>query len=460
MRSHPRYTEAADSASNWNEREFSRPPIQADQQWLRDNSAALALLLEASERPICMFGDPRKENNWPNFHDNQGAQWPPDLMLVSARQLEGEGKLDAALDRYFATLQVASHLGEVGGSDSFPELFRQFAYWGAQPGQTRERIGGALKRLQAIDPQILRLDECIKSDYILGHRMAFGNPAAMWRINRYFVDTDVLWLKLMPWESDRAVRVLNLLSQTALERLQEMRLALDRSAKGNIEYSDSGNIEGAVRNFCLDRNYYAIPNGFFETRLKSDWERAASKKAEWLETTVPDLRGMGYAGFEVANNLAAFETQRRAVMIVLALESYRLDHGELPNSLGELKGQYLAAVPLDPYSGMEFQYFRTGLPAPETEIDNNGFRRARHDELGWPGGPIEYGVPAVWSTGPQLVPATYLPTRPDGTAAENREKSQIIVGYSLGWGRAWRALSKSDAWEYGYWFGVPYNRSK
>jgi hypothetical protein len=457
LRSHPRHAEPADSEPKWTEREISRPPIQPDQDWLKENSAALALLLEASHRPICMFRDPRKENDWPSFH---GQERLPDLMLVSARQLEGEGKLDAALDRYFATLHVCAHLGEVRGNDSFPDLFRQMAYWGAQKGQSPERIAGALKQLQAIDLQMLRLDESIKSDYILGLRMAFGDSVEMWKLQRYSISEDALWLKLMPWESERALRVLNLLSQTALQRLQETRLALEQSAKGNIEYSDRGNIEGAIRYFCDARKYYAAPNGFFETKIESYWEGPLSKKAQWLESTVPNLSGMGYSGFQAADNLAAFETQRRAVIIVLALESYRLDHGELPNSLEKLKGKYLAVVPLDPYSGMEFQYFPTGVPAPETDVDPNGFVRTPHNELGRPGGPIEYGMPAVWSTGPELAPETYLPTQPDGTAVDNREKSQIIVGYSLGWGRNSLTLPKSSAWWYGYWFGVPEKRPK
>jgi hypothetical protein len=452
----PMSLEDFDSESAWKERETARPPVQADQDWLKKNSAALALLLKASERPICIFGDPRKAGDWPNFNGQFGL---PDLMLVSARQLEGEGKLDAALDRYFATLHVAAQLNEVGRNLSFPELFRQLAYWGPQKGQTPERIAGALKRLQAIDSRFLRLDENLESDFILGERAAMCDPTQPRNLMRFSITDETLWLKLMPWESARALRVLNLLSQTALQRLQEMRLELALTARGKIDSGKGWHIEGGVRDLCEPGNYTASPSAFFELGFQSRWQyargRARSKEADWLESTVPDLSGMGYAGFEAANTLAAFETQRRAAMIVLALESFQLDHGELPKSLAELKGRYLAAVPLDPYSGLEFQYFPSGLPAPKESVDDANFVSQWRNGLVRPGGPIDSGVPGVWSTGPELAAETDTPTRPVGTV-----ESVTIIGYSYRLRPGERTLPSYAAWGYGYWFQIPDKRPK
>ena len=72
------------------------------------------------------------------------------------------------------------------------------------------------------------------------------------------------------------------------------------------------------------------------------------------------------------------ETRRRATQLILALEAWRLDHGELPKSLEDIggnpytfrgrprtttgeNGEYLDRPPVDPYSGNPFRYEPKGL---------------------------------------------------------------------------------------------------
>ena len=159
---------------------------------------------------------------------------------------------------------------------------------------------------------------------------------------------------------------------------------------------------------------------------------------DWLETTVPGLYGMGFAGLNAADQLAWFETERRATMLILALEAYRLDHGNLPKSLNELAGKYFEDVPHDPYSGLEFQYFPEGLPKPQTPTEGAEFVNWR---------PIDFGVPGIWSTGSQLVLGRQF-LGPD---------EKTVVGYDIR-----RRTSSSDvplpfypAFNEGIWFPIP-----
>ena len=177
------------------DRSNSAALAEQDRGWLQNNSRCLKLLLDASGRPYCYFGDPATETQL-TFIDKKLEL--TQLMLVSARQLEEEGDLDAALDRCFATLRMTSHLaaadgsiqpyGEVAEPRLFHDVFNHLAHWMARRGQTSERIRGAIERLESVDSRILRLDEKLKTDYVLAqtHRNErhFGAMVHHWLSQR------------------------------------------------------------------------------------------------------------------------------------------------------------------------------------------------------------------------------------------------------------------------------------
>jgi hypothetical protein len=51
---------------------------------------------------------------------------------------------------------------------------------------------------------------------------------------------------------------------------------------------------------------------------------------------------------------------RRAAALALAAEAWRLEHGEVPDTFGQLQGTYFEKVPLDPYSNRPFLWFPFG----------------------------------------------------------------------------------------------------
>ena len=59
----------------------------------------------------------------------------------------------------------------------------------------------------------------------------------------------------------------------------------------------------------------------------------------------------------VADQFATLEARRRAALVALAVEQYRLQHnGQLPEHLKELTPDFLPALPLDPFDGAELRY--------------------------------------------------------------------------------------------------------
>ena len=63
--------------------------------------------MKAAQQPNCIFYDPASEKH---FAGVMGDRIFDPLLLTSGRQLEAEGKLDEALDRYLAALRVISDI--------------------------------------------------------------------------------------------------------------------------------------------------------------------------------------------------------------------------------------------------------------------------------------------------------------------------------------------------------------
>jgi hypothetical protein len=85
-----------------------------------------------------------------------------------------------------------------------------------------------------------------------------------------------------------------------------------------------------------------------------------------LEQWVGDSALFGWLSYTPQNwYLAIEETDFRATKIVLALEAWRLEHGELPKTLDELAPSQLTAVPRDPAWNQPFLYYPEGLLEPQ-----------------------------------------------------------------------------------------------
>ena len=162
----------------------SRVPNAAGRKWLDDNAETLAIVLEASRRGACVLDDPREVTDWTRLHNGIPLV---QLVIQSGRLLESEGKLDVALDRYFA-----AHLGRFATGQQLPVVrqsnnaskgvklvFAELLAWAAQKDQTPERIRGAIGRLQQADFDLLKLEDRLKIEYVVARRYATGRFAGL-----------------------------------------------------------------------------------------------------------------------------------------------------------------------------------------------------------------------------------------------------------------------------------------
>ena len=86
------------------------------------------------------------------------------------------------------------------------------------------------------------------------------------------------------------------------------------------------------------------------------------------------LLGPTYA----AHRFARFEIHRRAAIIALAVERYRVEHqGNLPKQLSDITPQYLKAIPSDPFDGtpLRFRRLQTGFVVGPDGVESGDWER-------------------------------------------------------------------------------------
>lgn len=79
-----------------------------------------------------------------------------------------------------------------------------------------------------------------------------------------------------------------------------------------------------------------------------------SDNAIWNGLIVPTASGMDHIGFK--EDIARHIISKHAVTLLLSINSYKKDHGQVPASLADLVPNYIESIPLDPYSGKPLLY--------------------------------------------------------------------------------------------------------
>jgi hypothetical protein len=395
-----------------------RGPIPARVKWLEENAESLALLLEASRRPTCCLADPARMNYRPSVRNETGLIR---LIIISGRQMQAEGKLDEALDRYFAAFRVISQWTEHMPFEAYWDLVREAKWvfselvdWSAASGQTAQRVRAGVERLGGVDWRILHLEDGLKSQYILARRYVEGDDGAGEALfdskgSGAIVATRLFWDRLLPWEKYRELRRLNGATRQALVHLTALEQLL-RDGQGI-------------------------------------GEERARPHSYWNEFPPFFAAGtMNESANDLASKLALFEANRRAALLRMALVAYRIEHGELPATLNNLvQDGYFEQLPRDPYSGLDYLYFPEGFPEPQTALELAEADEARN--------PIIFGEPCVWCTSDRLDVRTVEHSTDDDNPSAPTRSYVYYVGNSR-YEPPFR-LPTYVAWSRGQWYPIP-----
>ncbi|MBN2023686.1 MAG: ABC transporter permease [Pirellulales bacterium] len=280
---------------------------------------AVALALEASRREHCGRAV---------FPLRQSVVWSANLLVASGEFELNKGNLDGSLERYLGALCTASHLRRgldaawQGSTDNYEcRALAGLRAWAAAPGQTHKRIRTAIEALDQIDRERPSRSDAIKAQYVEARAVIQGDATRA-------SEDDLLrtrWVRAMPWERHRAMRVLNFTTNRQLRRWD----AIDAAAKhGTASWPAN----------TLDRD--------------APWAAPPLHNYIWPYNIV-----------EMTWHEKSAEKHRRATRLALVIQAWTLEHGRRPNTFDELKGPLSKTIPPnDPTTGQPFRLAPSGLP--------------------------------------------------------------------------------------------------
>jgi hypothetical protein len=304
------------------------PPVAVAPARRKVEEQVVALALEIARRPPLQDSRSRPAE----LEDYLAA-----FLLASGEQLQSEGKLDAAFDRYVAAQRIALHTAEHWRtSEREIGLCEQLTKWATQRGQTSQRLLESLRILEKLWGTPLSYSNEIKREYLWLRRDLEERGLESLRGNTREWYDPYVYMSWLPWERARAMRLLNYLTGEELTR-----------------YTTAGEVLAAGGFLTCPPDEQVSPTLYGDITYKILRARVTPYANLVVEGRIENY------GFLDA--YLRVETHRRATRLILALEAWKLDHGGLPKSLEDLKGKYLDRLPVDPYTGEPFRYEPKGL---------------------------------------------------------------------------------------------------
>jgi hypothetical protein len=334
------------------------------------------------------------------------------LILYSARELEAQGKLDEAFERYVAVLHMARHVAERGTTREWSDgllletkVGKWIGGWAAHPDQTAERIETAAKRIGqeagvfpplqgAVATEQFMLRRVVEDDWAeLLPKLQIPEQEAAARTTLKVLD------RLCPWEHARNLRVLDLIGASELHCLAVLDNGL---ATPGLDMQLLARLAGAVpatedpTYLAINQQYRSFPGhrlgaGDFFTPESAGTTPAERVPWNWLKTTYPLNQSFRETTHERLWQLRLRrELSLRSMLLRLKLAAYKKTRGEYPEQLG---GHDLGMNAIDPYTGAEFGYRREGFASAIPVKSGLTYAEVT----------LAAGQPILWSAGPSNV---------------------------------------------------------
>ena len=305
-------------------------------EWVAANQTALELLHEAASRESCAFRIPG---------DLGRAAVPGAVpLLLRAGLVEAdEGRVDDALDRFEAALNMHRHLAGRGGDvDDWTmsrlhtnQVLKAMSWWGTRPEVKKKHIKRAeeiirkhLGRLPSIAAAEFGQHEYLRRLVAAGPSAILGRSGFDWR---YDYDPTHRWLYRFPGESTRKRKIVNHSDST------QAGLMIDLSAL------DLGETMPNLRQSYLSLKQ---KEGLFRREIDR-WQR-----------TTPTLRRI-LAAHVTGLTRRDIETRTEAAATLVMMHLFLAERrdGVLPRSLESLPDDLN-----DPWTGQPFAWYPDGLP--------------------------------------------------------------------------------------------------
>jgi hypothetical protein len=373
----------------------------------------------ASNRPSCRFElhlqstKPANSNEVPGRFLRTAGDRHSYLVMSCPLYAKLEGLLDSmvmddSLDHALAGLRMSAHLRSgqpsavfIDQLDHEDRILQLIGDWAGQKKRTKVELQDALAKLTDAFQFSPGLESTLLADHLLVRDVITGKetPVIFTQTPTPLRDQLAFIANELPWERKRALAALDRITLRNIREIDGLTDHLNNPAPQEVGVS-------YIRRW-LRPEYGGLPEL---------WE------LEEPAAVTSYLASMEYKArvdfSQLSRACCDNEAYRQATLVQIGLATYRLDHKKYPPRLADLVPQYLAQLPLDPYSRQSFGYEPAGLNLPLEWW--NGSRSSL----------TEPHSPLFWSVGPgdvrlkQLNRTTYQAadeSMPDGEAREKQE---------------------------------------
>jgi hypothetical protein len=320
--------------------------------WLQRNREALEVWRRGTERPKALYMPPRTLTVMTQLPVIQQSREFARLAQLEGSRLEAEGDLEGAWRWHRAIFRSSRHVGQRGtmierlvGRAMYQVASRQITRWASDTRVTPALLRQALDAVIADYEMTPPLSDCLKVEY-LGFVNTFEDPALVWKC----LNEDSIrrpgppdWLsrnnslfslaRVVKKEPERSRRVLRLIYANLLEVCD---LPPDRRPPVTCSLPNLTGAPGSpmlVDLYQLDNSTPARSRALPPDEIL-EWYRS-SLYATHLSPAVKMI-------FNVTD---AERTSQANLVITLANRLYEIERGKPPETVEELVGPYLKALP-------------------------------------------------------------------------------------------------------------------
>jgi len=326
----------------------------AVRDFVEKNRPALETLREGSARPHALYHQPGEMAIDTILPVVQEVSMLTGLAGIEGSRHEEAGAMDEAWSWYRAMLRASRHVGEHGvliermvGASMHEKAARRIIHWAADPRVDAGRLRRALADTLAADAMTPPLSEALKLDYLIELRdvielrvMVSEIPMPGGRFG---------WIEQMVKSSGAKVPIqrMRLHATNDVARSQRALRLLYANWLAQVDKLAANRAPIAIRKPILI--YASDPTAAPAARAVAPevLDKAIDRTSLAREMFRPDdpRSSRDPSPWEGDGPLAR-EPRRRSVLIVkLAAELYRREHGQPPATAGSLLGPYLKALP-------------------------------------------------------------------------------------------------------------------
>ena len=321
---------------------YEWPKADAEERrWLEENRPALQVWKRGTERPDALLISPSVVTFDLNTDALTQLRDLARLACLEGSRLEAEGDLVGAWTWYRAVLRASRHCGHRGilieriiGVALHRHASNRITAWSRRPDVDAKAIREALADVQAIDAMTAPMSDAVKCEYLSFCRST-AQPELLWK-----------WLLFAaqppgsPSDRSAALKTALLRAGAFLKREPERSRRVFQLVAANwLAYCDLPPGERPPLDPTHKLVYLADPSAPPSARLL-----APDQMNVWYESTI--LLHLFYPALDASRNAIDRERATQAALVVhLASELYRREHGEPPDSPEVPVGPHLKAPP-------------------------------------------------------------------------------------------------------------------